>query len=150
MSNYESWLERQSELAKKALELIQKYGFRAVLIEEERKPTFVRAYIGKQSLDFILKDLKSEFIKSVWLCKREDFNQKANYLVFLAKEERWVIATGSTVHIHAEIKDSDYHKGIKYIVVPLEVFRPAIQYLKMIKSAYNESRQKRMSDWIGN
>lgn len=145
--SYASWLERQNELAHKALELIQKFKFKVVVIEEERTPSFVRLYIKETKVDFRIKEVKSQFARSVWLCKRKDFNLKDNYLVYQSKEERWVIVSGRQAEARGEIRDSDYKEGVKFLVVPMEAFGSALAFFKRMKSRYEAQLQRRMTDW---
>jgi len=146
-SDYSSWLKRQNELAHEALKLIQKFKFRAVVIEEERKPSFVRLYIKETKVDFRIKEVKSQFARSVWLCKREDFNPKDNYLVYQSKEKRWVIVNGRQAESRGEIRDSDYKEGVKFLVVPMEAFGSALAFFKRMKARYEQQLQRRMTEW---
>jgi len=147
-SSYFTWLERQEELAKKAQELIQSFKFEAVLIREEKgKPPFVRMILGTKRIDFMLKEIKSRFVKQVWLCKKGIFNPKKNFLVFSAKEEKWLITTGSEVDKKGEYKDSDYHKDTEMVVIPVEILRPAKRFLKSLKIRYEEQKQRRITNW---
>lgn len=144
---YEAWLERQSELAKKALELIQKSKFRAVIIEQENKLSFIRMYIADKSIDFHIKEIKSKFARDVWICKKDDFVSKDNYLVFQKDVERWVILAGRKIEQEAEIRDSSYRKGEKWLVVPMDIFRSARQFFKLIRKRYEEQLQLRLDQF---
>ena len=147
-SDYQSWLERQNELAQEALKLVQKFKFKAVVIRQENKPSFVRVYIKETKVDFLIKEVKSQFSRSVWLCKKEDFNPQNNYLVFQNKEERWVVSTGSQIEVRAELRDSDYHKGKKFVVVPMDTFRSAKTFFKRMRKRYEQQLQRRMNEWF--
>lgn len=147
-STYEDWLERQSKLIKKALKLLEGFKFKAVIITQEKKASFIRVYIRDKRVDFHIKEVKSKFSRSVWVCKKEDFSPKHNYLIFQSKEERWVIASGRQIDDKAEFRDSDYHQGKKFVVVPMETFRSAKPFFKRMKEAYEKELQRRMSDWF--
>jgi len=145
---YEDWLERQNELIKEALELVQSVKFRAVIIKEERKPSFIRIYLDDKPITFHIKEVKSKFVKSVWLGKKANFKPQHNYLIFAAKEKTWMVTTGRQALAHGEYKDSTYHKDTKVLVVPMDVFRPAKSFLRTIKKRHEQRKQRRMSDWL--
>lgn len=147
-SGYQSWLDNQNILAKKALELIRKYGFKVVIVEQISKPNFVRVNLGNNRIDFFIKSIKNRFVKFVWLCKQGDFNIKNNYFVYLEKEEKFLISTGGEIDRKSELRDSEYHKGVKYIVVPIDAFRSANSFLKTTKKRYDAMLQRRMSEFI--
>ena len=147
-SNYQSWLRRQHELNKKALILIEKYGFKTALIEEERKAPFIRIYVGKNSLDFHLKEIKSQFSRNVWLCQKERFNPKDHYLIFSNKEKKWSIINGHRANISGEYRTSDYNKSKKILVIPTDILRSATAFFKTIKKRYEEQLQKRIPDFV--
>jgi len=146
--DYQNWLDNQNTITEKALELIKQFGFKAILIHQERKPNFVRITIGKKRLDFFMKSVRSRFVKSVWLCKKEDFNIRNNYLIYMEKEEKFLISTGGEIDKKAEFRDSEYHKDVKYIVVPMDMFRSAKVFLKAMKNRYDAMMQRRMNDFI--
>lgn len=145
MSTYESWLEKQNELLKKALELILSYKFRAVIINE--KPSFIRIYIHNKKIDFYVKEIKSRFVKSIWISKKNKFDLKANYLIYITKGERWLIASGQQIDRESILKDSEHQKNVKYLVVPVDVFCPAKTFFKMAKNRYERGLQRRMTEW---
>ena len=146
-SNYQSWLERQHELGRKAIELIEKYKFRAVLIADDGNVPFIRLFIGDKNLDFYIKEIKSGFIRNIWLCKRKDFDPKNHYLIFSSKDEKWSIISGHQADLNGNYQDSSYHKGVKILVIPTDILRSATTFFKTIKKRYEEQLQKRMTDF---
>lgn len=146
-SNYDSWLKRHDENVQRAKELISEYGFEPIVINEERKPSFVRIFLGDKKIDFIVKEIKTKFVPTVWLCKKDAFNPENVYLVYATKENSWLVTTGKEVDREGEYKDSEYKEGEKYVVVPIDIFRPATAFLKLIKERYDDQLQKKMTDF---
>lgn len=147
MSEYQTWLLKQREIAEEAVKLIERYNLRAVVLSTEKGSPFVRLFLPDKTLDYTIKSIKSRFSKSVWLCKEKDFKITNNYLIYLRKENRFMMATGAEIDKDYESRDSDYGEG-KVVVVSIETFRPAIGYFKTLAKSYEAKKQKRMSDWI--
>jgi len=145
VSTYESWLVKHNELIKKALELILSFKFRAIIIDAN--PPFIRIYINNKKIDFYVKEIKSNFIRSVWVSKKNKFDPKGNYLIYVVKGERWLIASGQQIDEKAEYRDSEHQKNVKYLVVPIDVFSPAKTFFKMAKNRYERGLQRRMTEW---
>jgi len=132
----------------KALELVQSFKFEASIIDGEQGRNFVRMQIGGKHLDFYIKEIKNRFIKEVWLCKKANFSPHNNYLVFIAKEERWVVTTGQEIDRKGEYRESDrYRQHIEMVVVPMEIFRPAKAFFEAIRKRYDDMLQRKMTEW---
>ena len=146
-SNYETWLERQNELVDQAVLLIKKYKFKAFIMERERKSNFIRIHLRENRIDVFIKEIKSKFVRSVWLVKKEDFEPKSIYLLYAAKEDKWFATTSVEVDREGEYKDSSYKAGVQFIVVPTEIFRQATSFLKKMRKRYEDQLQRRMTEW---
>lgn len=146
--DYQVWLERHNGRIEEAKVLIRKYGFKAIIIQEERKPSFLRIKFGRTKIDFRIKMVKTKFVRSIWLCKKDRFEKDDFYLLYASKENTFFIASGSDINREHELRDSEYEKGIKYVVTPFTVFRPAKSFFKVMKARYEGELQKRLSDWI--
>jgi len=147
MSNYENWLKKHDETVQKAKELISEYGFQPTIISEQGKQSFVRIFLGEKKIDFAIKEIKTKFVPTVWLCKKDAFNPEKIYLVFATKENSWLVATGRECDREGEYKESDYKEGEKFVVVSIDIFRPAKTFLKLIKERYDDQLQKKMTDF---
>ncbi len=147
MGSYNEWLEKQNTFLSKALELIKSYKFNASIVIPEGKKSFIRIKIAKNTSDFHLKSIKNNFIKFVWVCKQEDFDPKANYIVYLEEEQRMLVTTGNSIDSEGEFRESDFHKNKQYVVAPKDIFRRAPQFFKAMKNRYEAMLQKRMTEW---
>lgn len=146
--NFEEWLEKHDALVKEALSLFLKHGLKAVISKEkERKPSFIRIFFGKKNIDFFVKEIGTKMSMSVWLCKKADFGIDKNFLIHAAKENVWIITTGRDADREGEYKTSDWQEGTKYVVVPMEIFRPAKTFIKLMKIRMDSQMQKRISEF---
>lgn len=145
--SYEEWLEKQNIILAEALELIKGFKFDASIIQPENKKGFVRIILAGRKADFHIKSIKNKYIKFVWLCKKEDFDPRGNYLVYLEEEKAFLVCTGGEIDREAEYRDSDYHKGKKYVVAPITIFRRAKTFFKAMRTRYNAMLQRRMNEW---
>lgn len=146
--NYKEWLDSQNLLVDKGLELIRMAGFNAIIVERYNKPNFVRMMIGKRRIDFYIKLVRNRFVKFVWLCKKDDFDPRNNYLIYLEHEERFLTSTGNEINRKFELRDSEHNKQIKYVVVPIDVFRPAKIFLKTMMRRYKSLSQRKMNEFL--
>ena len=146
-SSYNDWLENQNIILSEALELIKSFKFNASIISPEGKKAFIRILLAGSKADFHIKSIKNKFIKFVWVCKEEDFDPKANYLVYLEEEKKFLVSTGHFVDEEGEYRESDYHKNKKYVVAPIDIFRNGKTFFKAMQNRYNSMLQKRMSEW---
>lgn len=146
-SNFETWLERQNELVDQAVLLIRKYKFKAFVMERERKSNFIRIQLRENRINVFIKEVKSKFVRSVWLVKKDDFEPKSVYLLYAAKEDKWYATTSAEVDRDGEYKDSSYKAGVQFIVVPTEIFRHATTFLKGMRKRYDAQLQRRMTEW---
>ena len=148
MSNYDSWAKRHDELMENAISLLQKYAnFKSQIMKVEKKPSFIRVFIGKKKIDFYIKEIKSKFVKDVWISKKDNFDEDAYYLVYAEKQKLWYIVSGYDIKMNCEIRESEWAKNLKYIVVPFNIFRIASIFLKTAKSRYDDLLQKKMDEW---
>ena len=147
-NDYQVWLEKHNRIIEKAKALIEKYGFKVVVIKDDRKPSFLRIHFGKNNTDFRIKIVKTKFVRSIWLCKKERFSPKSFYLLYATKEKCFSIATGSDINQEHELKNSEWAKGVKYVVVQITMFRPAKTFFKLMKTRYEGELQKRMNEWF--
>lgn len=146
-SSYDDWLRQHNEAIQKAIALIQNYGFQPVIIDEKGKPNFVRIFLGTKKIDFMIKMIKSKFVRQVWLCKKDAFNPENIYLVYATKENSWLVTTGKEADREGEYRESDLKEGVKFVVVSIDIFRPAKTFLKLIKERYDDQLQKKMTEW---
>lgn len=146
-SSYDEWLEKQNMILIEALELIKSFGFEASKIEPDKKKAFIRLNLAGRKADFHIKSIKNRFIKFAWLCKKGDFDPRANYLIYLEEEETFLVSTGGEIDREAEYRDSDYHKGTKYVVAPLEIFRSGKTFFRALKKRYESMLQRRLNEW---
>jgi len=147
MTSYDEWLKKHDEAVQKASALIKEYGFEPIIANEQGKPSFVRVFLGEKKIDFVIKEIKSKFVRTVWLCKKEAFNPENIYMIYASKENTWLITTGREADREGEYRESDLKEGVKFVVVSIEVFRPAKAFLKLIKERYNDQLQKKMTEW---
>jgi len=145
--SYEEWLIKQNAILAEALDLIKSFGFDASIIRPKDKKAFIRIIIGKNKSDFHLKSIKNRFIKFAWVCRKEDFDPNANYLVYLEAEEKFLVAIGSQVDEEGEFRNSDFHQGKKYVVAPIGIFRSAKTFFKSMKCRLDAMLQRRMNEW---
>jgi len=146
-TSYDEWFKRHEEVIQQAIDLIKEYGFSPVAINEGGKPSFVRIFLGEKKVDFIIKEIKSKFVRSIWLCKKDAFNPDNIYLIYANKENLWLVTTGKEADREGEFRESDMKEGVKFVVVAIDNFRPAKTFLKLIRDRYNDQLQKRMTDF---
>lgn len=148
MSSYEAWARKHDKAIVKAKALIESYGFKVIMLKEERTPSFLRVKFGKGKVDFKVKIIKTKFARSVWLCKDGSFVKEDFYLLWARKENKFFVASGTEVNREYTLEDSEYRKGEKYIVTPFEVFHPATVFLKKMKARFEAELQQRMTTWF--
>lgn len=146
--DYQAWLEKHNRAIEKAKALIEKYGFEVIIIKNDRKPCFLRIKFGKKKIDFQVKIIKTKFVRSVWLCKKERFDQDNFYLLYASKEKTFSVASGHDIDREGEYRDSEWAKGVKYVVVQNTLFHPAKNFFKRMKTRYEGELQQRMSQWF--
>jgi hypothetical protein len=145
--SYDDWLKRHDEIVQKAIALIKEYGFEPVVINERGQPSFVRIFLGTKNINFMIKEIKTKFARSVWLCKKEVFNPENIYLIYTSEESSWLVTTGKEADREGEYRESDMKEGVKFVVVAIDIFRPAKTFLKLIKERYDDQLQKKMTDF---
>jgi len=146
--DYQSWLEKHNRVIGKAKALIEKYGFKVVVIKNDRTPSFLRIKFGKGKVDFQIKIIKTKFVRSIWLCKKERFNLDNFYILYASKEKTFSVASGHDVDREGEYRDSEWTEGVKYVVVQNAMFRPAKNFFKRMKARYEGELQQRMNQWF--
>jgi len=148
MPDYQAWLEKHNKTIEKGKKLIKKYGFKVIIIQNDKKSSFLRIKFGRKKVDFQVKTIKTKFVRSIWLCKKERFNRDDFYLLYASKEKSFSVASGHDIDREGEYRDSEWAKGTKYIVVQNSVFRPANPFFKLMKSRYEGELQQRMNQWL--
>jgi len=146
-SNYEDWLKRHDETVQKAVELIKKYGFEPIIINEQGKPSFIRIFLGEKKIDFAIKEIKTKFAQKIWLCKKSVFNPENIYLVYASEEDMWLVSTGRECDREGSYEESDFQKDVKFVVISIDVLRPAKTFLKLIKERYDNQLQKKITEF---
>ena len=146
-SSYEDWLKCHDETVQKAVALIKDYGFESTVINEQSKPSFVRMFLGDKKIDFMVKIIKSKFVHTVWLCKKDAFNPENIYLVYASEENSWLVTTGKEADREGEYRESDLKEGVKFVVISIDVLRPAKTFLKLIKERYDNQFQKKITEF---
>jgi hypothetical protein len=150
MSNnfdFDAWLKKHNELVELAQKLFVDRGLNAIITKDEKKPSYVRIFFGKKTIDFKVKEVNTRMGKSVWLCKDSDFDPDDNFLIRTRREDFWIIITGKDADREGEYKESDYQEGVKYVVAPMEIARPAKTFIKLMKARLDSQMQKRISDF---
>jgi len=146
--DYQSWLEKHNRAIDKAKAMIEKYSFKVVVIKNDKTPSFLRIKFGKDKVDFQIKIVKTKFVRSVRLCKKERFNRDNFYLLYASKEKTFSVVSGHDVDKEGEFRDSEWVEGVKYVVVQNTLFRPAIKFFKRMKARYEGELQQRMNQWF--
>lgn len=147
MSDYDSWMQNQIAITESLAHLIRQCKLECVVITEPKRSPFVRLFLPDTTIDFTIKVVKNRYAKSIWLCKRKDFNQQKNYILYVTEDDTFFIAIGEDVDKEAEYRESDWKKGIKMVVVPKEIFRDAKTYFEMLYIQYDEKKQSRLTNW---
>lgn len=148
MQNYQDWADRHDKIVDKAKKMIEQFRFKVIVMEEGRKPKFLRIRFGSKKIDFQVKEVKTKFVRSIWLCKKDKFNKTNLYILYASKEKSFSIATGNDIDRNHELKDSEWDKSVKYMVVDISIFRPAKTFFKTMKTRYEGELQRRINDWI--
>ena len=147
-SDYAAWIEKHNNAIDKTKALIKKYGFEAIILTEERKPSFLRIRFGSRKIDFRVKVIKTNFVRSIWLCKKNRFNVNSFYILYSKKEKAFFIASGNDIDKEYELKESEWNKDVKYLVVQFAMFRPAKTFFKRMKIRYEGEIQRRINTWF--
>jgi len=145
--NFEEWLEKHNTLVAEAQELFLKRGFKAIIVEEEKKPSYVRIFLGKKSVDFYVKEIMTRMAQVVWLCKKSDVSSDKHFLVRTKREGFWMMISGKDAEREGEYRDSEWQTDVKYLVVPTEMFKPAKTFIKLMKTRLDSQMQKRINDF---
>lgn len=144
--DFEKWLERHNELVEEALNLFLKRKLNATIINE-KKVSFIRVFFGTKKVDFHVKEINTKMSGMVWLCKRDSFDVDKNYLLKTKREKFWIMATGADAKREGEYRDSEWQEGVQYLVVPMEIFKPAKTFIKLMKIRLDSQIQKRITEF---
>lgn len=146
--SYKSWIQKQNDLVEKAVSVIRRFDFKCFVVGRgKNKPKFIRLFLSDQSVDFFVKEVKSRWSKEVWLCKKQDFNPSRHCILHLEKENKFLVCSGEDARREGKLRDSDFHKGVKFLVVPMKIFRGLEGWLRYERKRTDKRRQRKIKEW---
>jgi len=147
--SYEDWLVGQKELAKEAYEFVKSFGLDVRLIDEGGRRSLVHITVNSdQSMFLMVKEIKSCFVREIWVCKTRDIQSNTGFLIHSAKEGAWLFITSREVQARGEKKPSSYQSGGEYYVVKREYFAKARGFFRRMKKTIESRKQRRLGDYV--
>ena len=148
MSKYGEWVRRQEILCYEAVTFAKDKGLKSKALIFGEKPPILRLLLNGGFIDFRIREIKSSFVKNVWVTQVKNVTPDINWLIHSKKEGDWLYVSADYLLKKGVRRESDYKAGEFHYVVDRASCKEFKRLITSLKKKKEKEKQKVLTKWF--